>query len=226
MDDRSTGGPERVLLVGRSPSVILDAADILRSKGYRAEATNQFDEVLTEYDTANIDIVVFGGMVPATTKRQLRDEISKVNGHVTFVQGLAGIAGVIAAQVEGVTSTAGGDDNDVAYDPTTRTVRLALRKPAQVVVEAWWATSFTPPEPTSTSMRVTDSHFGAGEYVVPLPAAVPPVASFVTVSAGSAVRAFTVGAMPEAVRGLVPTGDPTRPPALPPVEAVATHHDD
>ena len=158
-------------------------------------------------------------------KQYLTEEISKVNGHVAFVQGLAGIAGLIAAQVEGVTSTA-GDDNGVAYDTTNRTVQLTLQEPAQVVVEAWWATSFTPPEPTSTSMRVIDSRFDSGEYLIPLPAEVPPVASFVTVSVGPAVRAFTVGAMPEAVMRMVPAGDPTQPPALPPVRAVATHSHD
>ena len=225
MDEPTTNGPERILLIGRSPSVILDAADILRSKGFRADATNQFDEVLTEYDTANIDIVVFGGMVPPNTKQYLSEEISKVNGHVTFVQGLAGIAGLIAAQVEGVTSTA-GDDNGVAYDTTTRTLHLTLTEPAQVVVEAWWATSFRPPEPTSTSMRVVDSDFDSGGYVIPLPDEVPPEASFVTVSVGSAVRAFTVGAMPEAVMRMVPGGDATQSPALPPVQAVATHSND
>jgi hypothetical protein len=223
MDEPATsGGPTRILVIGRSPGVILDAVGILRSKGFRADATNQFDKVLTEYDTANIDVVVFGGMVPPNAKHYLREEISKVNGHVTFVQGLAGIAGLIAAQVEGVTSTAGGDTG-VAYDTAKRTVRLTLREPAQVVVEAWWATSFTPPEPTSTSMRVIDSHFESGEYSIPLPAEIPPVASFVTVTAGPAVRAFTVGAMPEKVTRMVPTGDPTQPTALPPVRAVATH---
>jgi hypothetical protein len=224
MDEPTTRGPERILVIGRSPSVILDAADMLRSKGFHADATNQFDEVLTDYDTTNIDVVVFGGMVPPNAKEYLREEISKVNGHVTFVQGLAGIAGLIAAQVEGVTSTA--SDDDVAYDTTTRTVQLTLRQPAQVVVEAWWATSFRPPEPTSTSMRVIDTRFESGEHIVLLPAEVPPVASFVTVSVGPAVRAFTVGAMPAAVMRMVPTGDPTGPPALPPVRAVATHSND
>ena len=214
MDEPATSGPERILVIGRSPGVILDAAGILRGKGFHADATNQFDEVLTEYDTANIDVVVFGGMVPPDAKQYLREEISKVNGHVAFVQGLAGIAGLIAAQVEGVTSGA-GDGNGVAYDTTNRTVQLTLHEPAQVVVEAWWATSFTPPEPASTSM-----------YVIPLPAEVPPVASFVTVSAGPAVRAFTVGPMPEAVMRMVPAGDPAQPPALPPVRAVATHSHD
>jgi hypothetical protein len=225
MDEPITSGPERILVIGRSPSVILDAADILRGKGFHADATNQFDEVLTDYDTTNLDVVVFGGMVPPDTKQYLREEISKVNDHVTFVQGLAGIAGLIAAQVEGVTSAA-ADDTGVAYDPANRTVRLTLPEPAQVVVEAWWATSFTPPEPASTSMRVIDSRFDQGEYVVPLPAEVPPVASFVTVSVGPAVRAFTVGAMPEAVMRMVPTGDPDRASALPPVRAVATHSND
>jgi len=222
MNEPAGDGPERVLVIGRSPGVILDAADMLRNKGFDADATNQFDEVLTEYDTTNLDVVVFGGMVPPKTKRYLEEEISKVNHHVTFVQGLAGIAGLIAAQVEGVSSTA-GDHNGVAYDPTTRTVQLTLQAPAQVVVEAWWATSFTPPEPTSTSMRVLDSHFDSGEHAVPLPAEIPPVASFVTVSVGPAVRAFTVGAMPEAVMRMVPTGDPTQPSSIPPVRAVATH---
>jgi hypothetical protein len=222
MDEPTTSGPERILVIGRSPSVILDAADILRSKGFHADATNQFDEVLTEYDTTNIDVVVFGGMVPPYTKQYLRDEISKVNDHVTFVQGLAGIAGLIAAQVEAVTSAA-GDANGMAYDMATRTVRLTLPQPAHVVVEAWWGTSFRPPEPMSTSVRVIDSHFESGGHSIPLPAEVPTVASFVTVSVGPAVRAFMVGAMPEAVMRMAPSGDPTQPPVLPPVRAVATH---
>ncbi len=225
MDEPTTRGPDRILVIGRSPSVILDAADILRSKGFHADATNQFDDVLTEYDTTNIDVVVFGGMVPPNTKQHLTEEISKVNGHVAFVQGLAGIAGLIAAQVQGVRSTA-ADPNGVAYDTTERTLQLTLKEPAPVVVEAWWATSFRPPEPTSTSMRVIDSHFESGEHRIPLPAEVPPVASFVTVSVGPVVHAFTVGAMPEAVRRMVPTGDPSQPSALPPVRAVATHSND
>ena len=203
---------QRILVIGRSPGVILDAAELLRSKGFRADATNQFDDVLTDYDTATVDIVVFGGMVPPDSKRYLREEISKVNDHVTFVQGLAGIAGLIAAQVESVTSAV-GDDNGVEYDAAERTVRLTLRQPARVVVEAWWATSFTPPEPASTSTRVVDSLFEPGEHAVPLPAEVPAVASFVTVSVGLAVHTFTAGAMPDAVRRS----------ALPAVRAVATH---
>ncbi|WP_426513635.1 hypothetical protein ACPPVO_25330 [Dactylosporangium sp. McL0621] len=212
----------RVLIIGRSPGVILDAAEILRGRGFHADATNQFDEVMTQYDTASLDIVVFGGMVPPGTKQYLREEITKDNERVTFVQGFGGIAGLIAAQVQAAVSGS-ADDGAVAYDAARRSVRLTLPEPARVVVEAWWGTSFAPPEPTSTSLRVLDARFEAGDHVVPLPDAVPAVASFVTVSAGATVRAFTVGAMPEAVTRLVPTGDPAQPPALPAVRAVATH---
>jgi hypothetical protein len=142
MDQPSSRGPDRILIIGRSPSVILDAAEILRTKGFQADATNQFDEVLTAYDTTEVDVVLFGGMVPADTKRHLRDEISKVNDHVTFVQGLAGIPGLIAAQIEGAVSPAG---DGVTYDPTNRTLHLTLKEPTEVIINAFWGTSFTPP---------------------------------------------------------------------------------
>jgi hypothetical protein len=206
---------KRVLIIGRSPGVILDAVEILRTKGLRADATNQFDDVLTDYDVTAFDVVLFGGMVPAHTRRFLTEEISSVNDRVTFVQGLAGIAGLVAAQVAGTVSPA-GDDHGAAYDATTRTVRLTLRVPARVVVEAWWITSFAPPEPASTSVRVLDSQLDSGEHTVAVPAEVPAVASFVTASVGPAVHAFPVGAIPESVTRLVPS-------ALPPVRAVATH---
>ena len=102
-------------------------------------------------------------------------------------------------------------------------MRLTLAEPARVVVDAWWGTSFAPPEPTSTSARLLDERLDAGAHVVPIPAEVPAVASFVTVSVGPDVRAFTVGTIPDAVARLVPTGEPGGPPALPPVRAVSTH---
>src|SRR4051794_30075251 len=108
--------PERVLVVGRSPGVLLAAVDILRAKGYSADATNQFDQVLEDYDVVDLDVLVFGGMVPADTKRRLRENISERNPHVTFIQGLAGIAGLIAAQVQAVTSTESLEGGEVAYD--------------------------------------------------------------------------------------------------------------
>jgi hypothetical protein len=228
MNASPANDPGRILVVGRSPSVLVDAVEILRGKGYSADATNQFDHVLDDYDAHDIGIVVFGGMVPADTKQYLRQQIAERNADVRFVQGLAGIAGLIAAQVEGVITAGEPADSDVVYDEERRSVHLTLHQAARVTAEAWWATSFTPPEPRSTSMQVLDAELDAGSHSIALPAEVPSLASFLAVTIGSAVRTFTVGAMPQRVTDMVPTGgDPAVGSAsaggqLPPVSAVNT----
>jgi hypothetical protein len=215
---------ERILVIGRSPSVLLATVDILRAKGYSADSTNQFDRVLDDYDVTDLDVLVFGGMVPADTKRQLRADISERNPHVTFVQGLAGIAGLIAAQVQAVASTETPESGRVVYDAAQRSVRLTLDDPATVTVEAWWATSFVPPEPKSTSMHVLDGRLDAGSHTIPLPDQVPSEASFAAVTVGSSVSVFTVGPMPDAVTRLAPASAADQ--RLPPVRRVATSRDD
>jgi hypothetical protein len=218
----NTDLPEHVLIVGRSPSVLVEAVDKLRARGYSADATNQFDQVLDDYDVTNLDVLVFGGMVPPDTKQHLREEITARNPRVTFVQGLAGIAGVIAAQVESIDSP--DTTGDIVYDAESRAVRLDLDVPAHVTVEAWWGTSFTPPEPTSTSTVVWDGQLDAGRHIIALPEEVPDVASFAAVSVGSTVRVFTIGAMPTNVMRMVPkSADDKR---LPEVAQVTTRADE
>ena len=224
--------PKRILVIGRSPSVLVDTVKILRSKGYWADATNQFDRVLDDYDAEDIDVVAFGGMVPADTKQHLRHEISARNAHVTFVQGLAGIAGLVASQVESAITAGDPNGSQVAYDREQRSVHVTLHDAAHVTVEAWWATSFTPPEPRSTSRRVLSAEFGAGSHSIALPAEVPAVASFLTVTVGTAVRTFTVGAMPQSVMSMVPAGGSSASVSLsagsqlPPVSEVNTRSHD
>ncbi|GAA2140361.1 hypothetical protein [Actinomadura napierensis] len=215
---------DRVLVVGRSPSVLVAAVDILRAKGYSADATNRFDQVLDDYDVTDLDVLVFGGMVPADTKRRLREGISGRNPRVTFVQGLAGIPGLIAAQVQATTSAEDLDGGDVAYDAAQRSIRLALGASAPVTVEAWWGTSFVPPEPKSASMLVFDGRLDAGSHVIPLPGQVPSEASFAGVTVASFTRVFTVGPMPAAVTRLAPTsaGDDR----LPEVAQITTSGED
>lgn len=208
---------KRVLVVGRSPGVIVAAADMLRAKGYSADATNQFGRVLDDYDVAELDILVFGGMVPADTKKQLREDIG---GNVTFVQGLAGIPGLIAAQVQAATAAEPPDGSEVTYDAARRCVRLTLGDSAHVTVEAWWGTSFVPPEPKSASTQVFDGQLDAGSHVIPLPDQVPSQASFAGVTVGSFGRVFTVGAMPDAVTRLAPASLADN--RLPPVRKVTT----
>jgi hypothetical protein len=218
--------PDRILVVGRSPNVLVAAVDILRAKGYTANATNQFDHVLDDYDVTDLDVLVFGGMVPADTKQYLRAEVSRRNPQVSFVQGLAGIAGLIAAQVEAVTSDErrGPDSAEITYDVVRRCVQLTLKESAQVTVEALWLTSFVPPEPKSTSMRVLDGSLGAGLHAIPLPDRVPFEASFVTVAVDGLVRVFTVGAMPDAATRLVPASADDK--QLPEVDQVTTSSND
>ncbi|MEV0839326.1 hypothetical protein AB0I55_07175 [Actinocatenispora sera] len=215
--------PGRVLVVGRSPHVLLDTVDALRALGYAADATNQFDRVLDEYDGAELDVLVFGGMVPADTKQRLRASLLARNPRVVFVQGLAGIPGLVAAQVQAATATEAPAEQ-IGYDPAGRAVQLTLGEARHVTVQAWWMTSFAPPEPRSTTLRVFDGDLGAGAHTVQLPDPVPDIASFAGVTVGAAVRVFTVGEMPRAVTRLAPnTAADDR---LPPVDQVSTGHRD
>lgn len=189
-------GPEarpqsRVLIIGRSENVLSETVRILRRGGYAAGASNDFADAAVLFDMATVDIVVFGGMVPPDTKERLRQQISDRNPAMTFVQGFAGIPGVIAAQVQ-----AARTGLDVTYDPRTRSVDLHLDRPQDVRVVAWWATSFTPPQPRSTSLVLVDARLPAGQHTVTLPEEIPSQASFVTVTAGDAAQAFIVGSMP------------------------------
>jgi hypothetical protein len=183
----------RVLIIGRSENVLSEAVRILRGQGRAAGASNDFADVMNLFDMTAVDIVVFGGMVPPDTKELLRQQISESNPAMTFIQGLAGIAGLIVAQVQ---ASRTGDALAVTYDPQTRAVDLHLDEPEDVQVVAWWATSFAPPEPLSTSLVLLDARLPAGRHAVTLPEDVPAQASFVTVTAGDAAQALTVGPMP------------------------------
>ena len=188
----------RVLIIGRSENVLSETVQILRSKGQAAGASNDFADVMDLFDMTAVDIVVFGGMVPPDTKELLRQQISDRNPATTFVQGFAGIPGVIVAQVQATLTKEASTQNGLAvtYDPQTRTVDVHLDRPEDVQVAAWWATSFTPPEPRSTSQVLLDVRLPAGKHTVTLPGDVPSQASFVTVAAGDAVQVLIVGPMP------------------------------
>ena len=72
----------------------------------------------------------------------------------------------------------------------------------------------------------------ADQEPVALPAAVPSVASFLAITVGSAVRTLTIGAMPQSVMNMVPTGgssaagSPSASSQLPPVSEVNTRSHD
>lgn len=225
--------PARVLVVGRSPSVLVAAVELLRGQGHLADATNQFGQVLDDYDVSDLDVLVFGGMVPADTKRHLCDEITRRNPGITFIQGLVGIPGVIAAQVDAAVAASSAGDlpagdlsagaAEIGYSSEDRTIRVTLPGAARVTVEALWMTSWQPPEPASTSMPVFDGELAAGSHAIVLPDRVPAEGSFAVVRAGAQVHVLTVGPIPEAILRMVPRTAADR--RLPDVAAVTTHGD-
>ena len=190
----TTDQPQRsALLIGKSQRVLDDAVAGLRDLGYKADATNDFGDITGRFDVARIDLVVFGGQVPPDRKAELREEISAINPQVIFVQGLAGIPGLIVNQVEGAFTA---DHQDPAraptYTPDERSIRVSLVQPSDVKVRVWWQTSFVPPDPRSDSLLLLDGHLAGGDHTVPVPDHVPAQAAFATVQVDAAIYAFSI----------------------------------
>jgi hypothetical protein len=190
----TTDNPQRsVLLIGKSQLVLDEALAGLRDLGYKAEATNDFTDISGRFDVKRIDLVVFGGQVPPDRKAELREEIAAINPQVIFVQGLAGIPGLIINQIQGA-FTAHHQDPDRAptYTPDDRSIRLSLAEPAQVKVTVWWQTSFVPPDPKSDSLPLLEEQLASGDHTVPVPDHIPPQAAFATVQIDAATYAFSI----------------------------------
>jgi len=182
-----------VLLIGKSQLVLDDALAGLRDLGYNAEATNDFADVTARFDAREVDLVVFGGQVPPDLKAELREEISAINPRVIFVQGLAGIPGLIINQVQGGFAH---DHQELVRAPTFapdgRSIGLTLPGPAEVKVTTWWQTSFVPPDPKSDSLLLLNDRLAAGDHAVTVPDLVPPKTAFATVQIDAAIYAFSI----------------------------------
>jgi hypothetical protein len=190
----ATKNPQRsVLLIGKSQLVLDDALAGLRDLGYTAEATNDFTDVTVRFDVREIDLVVFGGQVPPDRKNELREEIGALNRRVIFVQGLAGIPGLIVNQVQGAFPRDHQESvRAPTFTPDERSIRMTLPEPADVKVTAWWQTSFVPPDPKSDSLLLLDDRLAAGDHAIPVPELVPRRAAFATVQVDAAMYAFSI----------------------------------
>jgi hypothetical protein len=183
-----------VLVIGRSQLVLDDTLAGLRELGYKAQATNDFfSDITGRFDPKQTDLVVFGGQVPPDRKSELTEAISAINPQVIFVQGLAGIPGLIINQIQGAFA-------DGQLDPTRaptfardeRSIRLTVTDPADVNVTVWWGTSFVPPDPRSDSLALLDERLASGEHAVPIPDHIPAKAVFATVHVDAAIYAFSI----------------------------------
>src|SRR5512133_1167530 len=186
----SDNAQRSVLLIGKSQLVLDESVAGLRDLGYKAEATNDFSDITGRFDVKEIDLVVLGGQVPPDRKAELRAEIGASNPRAIFVQGLAGIPGLIINQVRGA-FTANQQDATRAptYTPEDRSIRLTLAEPADVKVTVWWQTSFVPPDPKSDSLLLLDHRLAGGDHAIPVPEHIPPKvgAAFATVKMDAAI---------------------------------------
>lgn len=182
-----------VLLIGKSQLVLDESVAGLRDLGYKAEATNDFTDITGRFDVNEFDLVVFGGQVPPDRRAELREEIGAINGGVIFVQGLAGIPGLIVNQVRGALAPRHQDPSHApTYTPDDRSIRLTLSDPADVKVILWWQTAFVPPDPRSDSLLLLDDELAVGDHAIPIPDRVPPKAAFATVEIDAAIYAFSI----------------------------------
>jgi hypothetical protein len=182
-----------VLVLGRSQLVIDDAVAGLHELGYTAQATNDFADITRRYDVVDIDLVVFGGQVPPDREAALKQEIGAINPHVIFVEGLAGIPGLIVNQIQGAFAA---EHQDLAqaptYTPDGRTIRLTLAEPHDVRATLWWTTATVPPDPKSDSLVLLDDRLAAGDHTIPVPGHIPPKRAFATVQIDAAIHAFSI----------------------------------
>ncbi len=190
----------RVLIVGRSTAVLVDTVAMLRERGFAANASNQFDRLLDDYDFREVNLVIFGGMVPPEKKEQLRVEIRNINPRVTFMQGLGGVAPLLVAQVEEFFA---GAAPDVEYDAMARVVHVTLDDAAPVLVEGIWGT-FLPPEPVAHTVIAFEGELDAGKHAIPIPDGVPFETTFASVRVRNRVSVMQIGATPQVTKRIAP----------------------
>jgi ABC-type sugar transport system substrate-binding protein len=180
-----------VLIVGRSRPVLDEAVALLEQRGHRARATNDFDAVLGEADPAELDLVVLGGQVPPAKQDEIRAEMLARNPDLDFVQGLSGIAGLIADQVE--EALAGEVLIPVQapiYDASERVIAMSLYATLDVTATAYWVAQLMPSGPVSGSAVLFAGSLPAGDHRFPVPDDLPLDAAFATVRAGEASWSF------------------------------------
>ncbi|MFD6177928.1 MULTISPECIES: hypothetical protein [unclassified Isoptericola] len=193
MTDRTT----RVLVVGRSARALTEVVALLRAQGYPANATNQFDRVLDDYDPADVDLVIFGGFVPPALREHLEAELGRRHPGIRCVGGLGGVAPLLVAQVEELTR---GAALGVRHDEAEHAVRVTTTEPAHVTVTVLWGVP-VPPDPIPHVVAVADDDLPAGAHAFALPADTPAHGAFARVQIGDRVSVLRLGPAPRPAPG-------------------------
>jgi hypothetical protein len=203
----TTGNPRRnVMVFGASRRILDECIAALADLGYTAQGTNDFfTEITDRFDVASIDLVSLGGLVSADRKAEIREQVGAINPRAIVIDSLAGIAGLVAAQVEeAFTADQQRPGRAPTYAPGDRSIRLTLAEPAAVKVILWWRVSLMPPEPRSDSLVLLDDLLTAGDHTIPVPSGIPALTEttsgprqapwFATVHAGPATYNLTIPA--------------------------------
>jgi hypothetical protein len=188
----TTDTDPKVLVIGRSQAVLKATVELLRDRGYAAQATNNFEAITDQADPRTLELVVFGGQVAPARKAEMREQISEVNHAVEFVQGLSGIPSLIVDQVAGALA---GEQlipgQAPFYEAATTKIALSLYASLEVMVTVYWITELIPPDPKSDSLVLHDGPLPAGDHAFKIPDTVSlDAAAFATVRAGAAIWSF------------------------------------
>lgn len=90
---------EKILLVGRNPTVLAQLAEALLQEEYVVKTTNRVEQASQEFNAADFDLIAFGRVVDEQTKVQLRTNFSGQNQNVFFVDGLAPVISLLVKQI-------------------------------------------------------------------------------------------------------------------------------
>lgn len=190
-----TASTTRVLVAGRSQLVLDTTLALLTARGYAAHVTREFDDITDQVDAAELDVVVFGGQVTPGQKAQMHDALQAVNPRLAFLQGLAGIPGLIADQVDGwVAGEVPVPGQAPVYDAGRREIGLVLFAPLETRISVYWITEMIPPDPKSAAVVLVEGALSPGEHRFRIPDAVVLDVAFATVAAGGALWSFRLAA--------------------------------
>ena len=148
------------------------------------------------FDAGQFDLVVFEEWC-LRTPRNTSESRFRPESRATFVQGYAGIPGLVAEQMRPPSATAQSDPAPQSHttaspgrsaSPSTRTTGRHRHRLVGHLVR--------PPGTESTSRVILDEELPTGAHTIAIPDEVPAQASFATVSIGPLVHAFIVGPMP------------------------------
>lgn len=180
--------PSNILIIGKSPAALQEMAALLHAKGYAVTTTNEFNDVPDRFNLGDFDLITMGGRVPPETKAAITKAATARKPSMLFVQGMAAIPGLVVNQIEGELTAANRKPNETpTFDIAARTLTLSLQNPAQVIVTAWWQTTFVPPNPGSNSRILCNETLASGPHTVPIPTDIPEQSSFVSVKIGDAL---------------------------------------